>query len=81
MEGWLLDPKTNWSFRFHRDEKAWFQDPKVFVDKGRGMKDGSAPLLKNRRHLKREEAERLWKELIGSGCKKTRPLWGTASEP
>ena len=30
-EGWLVDPGTNWVWRFHRDDKAWVRDPKVFI--------------------------------------------------
>ena len=33
-EGWLVDPGTNWVWRFHRDVKAWVRDPKVFMDRG-----------------------------------------------
>ena len=80
-EGWLSDPCSNWTFRFHRDKKAWIRDPRVFVDKGRNMPDGSAPLLKTRRYLRRDEAERLWKELVNRGCHATEPLWGEHAEP
>ena len=36
-EGWLVDPGTNWVWRFHRDDKAWVRDPKVFMDHGMAM--------------------------------------------
>ena len=39
-EGWLIDRSKTWVCRFHRDEKAWLQDPMVFVDIGRGMPGG-----------------------------------------
>ena len=39
-EGWLIDRDRMWVCRFHRDEKAWLQDPMVFVDLSRGMPGG-----------------------------------------
>ena len=48
--------------RFHRDEKSWTRDPKVFVDTGLPI-PGEPPLLKTRVHLRRDAAEQLWKEL------------------
>ena len=39
-EGWLIDRDRMWVCRFHRYEKAWLQDPMVFVDLGRGMPGG-----------------------------------------
>ena len=62
-EGWLLDCDQRWAYRFHRDEKSWLRDPKVFVDMGRPMPDGSPALLKTRQHLRREDAEKFWKNL------------------
>ena len=44
-EGWLIDPGTNWVWRFHRDDKAWVRDPKVFMDRGMAMPDGEPPPL------------------------------------
>ena len=29
-EGWLIDREGLWVCRFHRDEKAWLRDPRVF---------------------------------------------------
>ena len=76
MEGWLLDPTTDCVYRFHRDEKSWVRDQKVFVDQGKQLPDSQPPLLKTRRHLRREEAEVMWKQLVRMGCKRTEPLWG-----
>ena len=42
-EGWLVDPGTNWVWRFHRDDKAWVRDPKVFMDRGMPMPKGEPP--------------------------------------
>ncbi len=42
-EGWLVDPGTNWVWRFHRDEKAWVRDPRVLMDRGMAMPDGHHP--------------------------------------
>ena len=36
-EGWLIDRDGFWICRFHRDEKAWIRDPRVFIDHGREM--------------------------------------------
>ena len=55
-EGWLIDGSDYWAWRFHRDDSAWARDPKVFIDRGRAMPDGP-PLLKERRHLRKEAAE------------------------
>ena len=52
-DGWLMNPTDGWTYRFHRDEKSWVRDPKVFVDMGRGMPDGSPALLKTRQHVRR----------------------------
>ena len=67
QEGWLLDRDRCWAYRFHRDEKSWLRDPMVFVDMGRAMPDGSPALLKTRRHLHRDQAEKFWKELVVLG--------------
>ena len=48
-EGWLVDPGTNWVWQFHRDDKAWVRDPKVFMDLGMAMPNGEPPLFKKRR--------------------------------
>ena len=55
-DGWLRNPKDGWTYRFQLDEKSWSLDPRVFVDKGRAMPDGSPALLMTRKHLRRERA-------------------------
>ena len=80
-DGWLSDPKTTWTYRFHRDEKAWVRDPHVFVDKGKGMPDGSPALLKTRQHLHRDQAEGMWKDLVRRGWKQVPAVWGPDAEP
>ena len=75
-EGWLIDRDGFWICRFHRDEKSWVRDQKVFVDQGKQLPDSQPPLLKTRRHLRREEAEVMWKQLVRMGCKRTEPLCG-----
>jgi len=65
-EGWLIDADNHWIWRFHRDEKAWIRDPKVFMDRGRLMPDGP-PLLKERRYMRKEDAEQLWRSLVTQG--------------
>ena len=79
-EGWLIDGNDYWAWRFHRDDSAWVRDPKVFLDRGRAMPDGP-PLLKERRHLRKEAAEQMWRSLQTQGWKRTEPLWGAAAEP
>ena len=80
-EGWLIDRNRLWVCRFHRDERAWAREPKVFVDHGRGMPNGAPALLKRREHLRREEAVKLWSELVRKGWAPTEPVWGTEVEP
>ena len=82
MDGWLMTPgEHRWTYRFHRDDKSWVRDPKVFVDMGRPMSDGSPALLKTRQHLRREDAEVLWKNLLRHGSKRVPPVWGPDAEP
>ena len=54
-DGWLRNPQDGWTYRFQRDEKSWSLDPRVFVDQGRAMPDGSPALLKTRKHLEGKE--------------------------
>lgn len=80
-EGWLMNLSDQWTNRFHRDDKSWTRDPKVFVDMGRPMPDGSPALLKTRQHLRRDDAEVLWKNLLRSGFQKVPAVWGADAEP
>ena len=80
-EGWLIDRNKEWVCQFHRDEKDWLQDPKVFVDLGREMPGGEPALLKSRERLRRDAAERRWLELLRSGWSTTAPVWGAETEP
>ena len=80
-EGWLVDPGTNWVWRFHRDDKAWVRDPKVFMDRGMPMPDGQPTLLKEHRHVPQEDAETIWRNLKSMGWKRSEPLWGASAEP
>ena len=45
-EGFIQDPATKETKRFHRHEKSWTRDPKVFVDTELPI-PGEPPLLKN----------------------------------
>ena len=79
-EGWLIDRDDCWIWRFHRDQKDRINEPKVFIDRGRRMPDGP-PLLKERRHLRKAEAEQLWTSLQTQGWKRlASPAWGDAVE-
>lgn len=79
-EGWLIDGEDCWIWRFWRDESAWVRDPKVFLDRGRLLPDGP-PLLKERRYLRKEAADQMWRSLQTQGW---RPLneaaWGAAAD-
>ena len=76
QEGWLTDSKHYWSVHFHRDQKSWIRDPRVFVDHGRQMPNGDPALLKSRRHMRLEDAISLWKQLRSYGWQVTSPIWG-----
>ena len=79
-EGWLIDANDHWVWRFHRDNSAWVRDPKVFIDRGRQMPEGP-PLLKERRYLRKDAAEQLWKSLQAQGWKPLKePAWGAAAD-
>ena len=79
-EGWLIDSEGHWIWNFHRDQKSWINEPKVFIHKGRRTSDGP-PLLKERRHLKKAEADHLWASLQTQGWKRlAAPAWGDAVE-
>ena len=81
-EGWLMATNAErWTYRFHRDERSLTRDPKVFVDMGRPMPDGSPALLKTRQHLRREEAEVLLRTLLRSGLQRVSAVWGIDGEP
>ena len=79
-EGWLIDSDGRWIWRFHRDQKGWIHEPKVFIDSGSRLPDGP-PLLKERRHLRKAEAEQLWAFLQTQDWKRlASPAWGNAVE-
>ena len=75
-QGWLQDPKTKNTKRFHRDEKSWFRYPKVFIDSGRPLPNEHA-LLKGRNYVALHEAEAEWIKLQQKGWRKVSPQWGT----
>ena len=74
-QGWLQDPKTKNTKRFHRDEKSWIRYPKVFIDSGRPLPNEHA-LLKSRCYVALREAEEEWMKLRMKGWRKVRPQWG-----
>ena len=79
-EGFIQDPATKETKRFHRDTMSWLRDPKVFVDTVLLM-PGEAPLLKTRMHLRKDAAEQLWKELRRVDWYQVDPCWGASAEP
>jgi len=64
---WIQDPKTANTARFHWDPKSWSADPWYFVDSGR-PRTGAPPLLKTRRHMRRDDARKLWLALQEGGA-------------
>ena len=74
------ESRTSLTYLLQRDEKSWSLDPRVFVDKGRAMPDGSPALLKTRKHLRRERAEGMWKDLVRKGWEKVPAVWGADAE-
>ena len=78
-QGWIQDPHTQDTKRFHADEKNWKCDPHVFVDSGRPFPNQPA-LLSTRVHLQRDTADRLWLELLRVGWLPCRPQWELDAE-
>ena len=78
-QGWIQDPSTQETKRFHADEKSRIRDPRVFVDSGRSF-PGQPPLLTTRVHLSKDTAERLWSELLRVGWLPCRPQWATDAD-
>ena len=79
-EGFIQDPTTKETKRFHRDERSWIRDPKVFVDTGVPI-PGEPPLLKTLVWLRRDVAEALWRDLLRVGWKLVEAVWGPSAEP
>ena len=78
-QGWIQDPSTQETKRFHADEKSRIPDPRVFVDSGRPF-PGQPPLLSTHVHLSQDTADRLWAELERVGWLPCRPQWAADSE-
>ncbi|MBM5792029.1 MAG: DUF1651 domain-containing protein [Cyanobacteria bacterium M_surface_10_m1_298] len=78
-QGWLQEPRSLATKRFHPDQKSWAQDPMVFVDSGRPL-PGQPPLLKSRCYLHRDQAVELWGALLKGGWQVVSPQWGADLE-
>ena len=50
-----------------------------FVDSGRPL-TGAPPLLKTRRHMRRDTARKLWLKLQEQGWRQVQPQWGAEEE-
>ena len=77
--GWLQEPKTKNTKRFHRDEKSWCSHPKVFIDTGRPLPTKPA-LLKTRTYVPLIEAQQEWSKLKMNGWRKVSPQWGPETD-
>ena len=73
--GWLQDPKTTDTKRFHRDDRSLDRYPKVFIDSGRPI-PGQCPLLKSRSYVGLIVANNLGLRLREKGWRKVAPQWG-----
>jgi len=65
-QAWIQDPKTANTAGFHWDPKSWSADPMYFVDSGRPL-TGAPPLLKTRRHTRRDAARKPLAQAPGAG--------------
>lgn len=79
QNGWLQDPKTKDTKRFHRDYKSWDRYPKVFIDSGRPIPNKHA-LLKSRSYVDERDAQEEWTKLKKIGWKSVRPQWALDSD-
>ena len=75
------DVEDNGEHRLNIDKiGAWIRDPKVFLDRGR-LLPGEEPLLKERRYLRKDAAEQLWRSLQSQGWKPLKKAaWGSSAE-
>jgi len=78
-QAWIQDPQTANTARFHWDPKSWSADPMYFVYSGRPL-TGATPLLKTRRHMRRDAASKLWRKLKEQGWRQVQPQWGDGVE-
>jgi len=62
------------------DPKSWSADPMYFVDSGRPL-TGAPPLLKTRRHMRRDAARKLWRKLQEQGWRQVKAQWGEGVDP
>jgi hypothetical protein len=79
-EGVIQDPATKETKRFHRDEKSWTRDPKVFVDTGEPVPEEPA-LLKTRVHLRKDTTESYGRSYNVVGWEHRSPLLGSFCHP
>ena len=77
---WIQDPATANTARFHWDPKSWSGDPWYFVDSGRRL-TGAPPLLKTRRHMRRDDASKLWLALQERGWRPVTAQCGADVDP
>tara|TARA_B100000965_G_C19410549_1_gene677491 strand:+ start:445 stop:678 length:234 start_codon:yes stop_codon:yes gene_type:complete len=73
-DGWIRDANGIWILRFRYDWESWEQNPKVLIERGR-LELNEAPLLKNRRRIRRGLAIKLWRELLSTGWRRIDSQW------
>ncbi len=79
--GWLQEPKTQNTKRFHKDKRSRVSYPKVFIDSGRPLPLPNQPaLIKSRIYVDHKEAEDLWSQLQKQGWSKVQPQWATNTD-
>ena len=81
LDGWLADRGNYWVMHFYRDESSAASKPRVFVDYGRGMPNGKAALLKSRKKVTLEDADKQWNRLLQIGWRQVAPVWDGNLKP
>ena len=78
-EGWIVDPQRAWAMRFFSDSHNKFK-PYVYVHRAfckNLFLHGLTPdaVIIESKNISRQEAIKLWAELIRKGWQQSKPLW------
>ena len=71
---WIREVNGLWILRFRYDWESWDQNPMAWIERGR-LESNRAPLLKNRKRMRRGLAVKLWRELLSTGWRRVVPQW------